>query len=450
MKKTVYLHVGSPKTGTTSIQKFLARNTASLAERGFFVPPQIEDENGAHHALPLSLIKDIYNAWYDGWPNISRKSDVIWNELVEQIDKSEHPNTIISSEIFHEIPNAIYSPHQKKAEKFIKNSLHKYDVRIIAYARPIDNYLNSAYRQDLRNRPSYNSMVELIQDFQEQRMVHLYPSIWLDFYAALFGKNSIIVRKYDYKKFRNNNIVLDFIDALGIKYPPEEEKNFFLDENPSLQEDHVSFRRALNSEGTNKKIINRKISDVFTKTASILNEADEFPAEFSTEISSIILNEHATIKERYGIDLGSEIELKPIKAPNRDFPEHLKLGLTGLVINQIGEVERKIDDLARATFNIQLMPHVRKATPALVYPPGAHANWLMQNTILASANIVAWVDRNPDKHGETHFAAPIIAPDDISRYAPGVVFITSPRFGQEIFESLLNTLPASTEIVFLS
>jgi len=449
MKKTVYLHVGSSKTGTSSLQGFLAKNTASLAERGFFVPPHTTDVPG-HHELPLSLIKDIYNTWYDAWPNISRKSKVVWDELVEQIDKSEHPNTIISSEIFHDIPNAIYSPHQKKAGELIKNSLHKHNVYVIAYIRPIDDYIKSAYRQYLKNGPLSDSMAQTVQSYKRQHQVHLYPSTWLDFYASLFGKDSLIVRKYDCNAFRNNNIIFDFIDTLGIKYPPEDEEHFFIKENPNIQEDHVSFRRALNTESSSKRSTNIKITNVFTKTASILNEADEFPAEFSTEISSIILNEHATIKERYGIDLGSEIELKPIKAPNRDFPEHLKLGLTGLVINQIGEVERKIDDLARATFNIQLMPHVRKATPALVYPPGAHANWLMQNTILASANIVAWVDRNPDKHGETHFAAPIIAPDDISRYAPGVVFITSPRFGQEIFESLLNTLPASTEIVFLS
>lgn len=446
MKKTIYLHIGSPKTGSKSLQIFLARNTTSLADQGFFVPPYRIGEIG-HRELPLSLLKD-NNIWYNGRPEICRKHEIVWDELIKRIDESQCPNVIISCEAFHDI--TYHSHISEKIGNIIKERLKKYKIAVIAYIRPIDKYLSSIYRQDLKTHNSFESLTQFTQHCKERQSAHLYPSVWLDFYAALFGKNSIIVRKYDYKKFRNNNIVLDFIDALGIKYPPEEEKNFFLDENPSLQEDHVSFRRALNSEGTNKKIINEKISGVFTKTASILNEADEFPAEFSTEISSIILNEHATIKERYGIDLGSEIELKPIKAPNRDFPEHLKLGLTGLVINQIGEVERKIDDLARATFNIQLMPHVRKATPALVYPPGAHANWLMQNTILASANIVAWVDRNPDKHGETHFAAPIIAPDDISRYAPGVVFITSPRFGQEIFESLLNTLPASTEIVFLS
>lgn len=445
MKKTVYLHVGSPKTGTTSLQEFLARNTASLAEQGFFVPPHNIGDSG-HHELPLSLIKDICDSWYDGWPKISRRSEVVWGELIERINKSECPNVIISSEMFHDIPNHPYS--QKIGER-IKGSLYEYDVRTIAYIRPVDKYINSIYRQDLENRNSFTSLTKSAQYYKEQRLVHLYPSAWLDFYSSLFGKESLTVRKYDRSEFRNGSIIFDFIDTLGIQYPPEKEPDCLLQENLSIQEDHIDIRRALNTEGTNRQSINTQISNVFTRISDILNEKAP-SADLLSEISSEILNEHAIIKERYGVDLGSNINLESTKKQNRDFSEYLQLGLTGLVINQIGEVDRKIDDLARTTFNTLIMPHVRKATPAIIYPAGAHAAWLMQNTILPSANIVACVDRNPGKHDKTRFNAPIITPDDISRYAPGVVFIASPRFGEEILESLLKTLPATTEIVFLS
>lgn len=38
MKNTLILHIGTPKTGTTAIQKFLYDNQTLLKEKGFFYP----------------------------------------------------------------------------------------------------------------------------------------------------------------------------------------------------------------------------------------------------------------------------------------------------------------------------------------------------------------------------------------------------------------------------
>ena len=36
--KTLYLHIGTPKTGTTSLQHFCHDNQQKLAEKGYFYP----------------------------------------------------------------------------------------------------------------------------------------------------------------------------------------------------------------------------------------------------------------------------------------------------------------------------------------------------------------------------------------------------------------------------
>lgn len=42
MKKTIYFHIGFPKTGTTSLQSFCYKNSQILEENGFLYPV-IED-----------------------------------------------------------------------------------------------------------------------------------------------------------------------------------------------------------------------------------------------------------------------------------------------------------------------------------------------------------------------------------------------------------------------
>lgn len=52
--KTLYLHIGTPKTATSSIQKFLAENWDVLQKHGYFFPesthiyPRVNARRNAH------------------------------------------------------------------------------------------------------------------------------------------------------------------------------------------------------------------------------------------------------------------------------------------------------------------------------------------------------------------------------------------------------------------
>ncbi len=74
---TVYLHIGIPKTGTTSIQSFLFNNRDQLLEAGILYPLTRRSEQcltGAygHHKLSDSIMRQInegsdlaMNDWQD-------------------------------------------------------------------------------------------------------------------------------------------------------------------------------------------------------------------------------------------------------------------------------------------------------------------------------------------------------------------------------------------------
>lgn len=61
--KTLYLHIGTPKTATSSIQKFLAENWDVLQKHGYFFPesthiyPRVNARRNAHFCLEESVME---------------------------------------------------------------------------------------------------------------------------------------------------------------------------------------------------------------------------------------------------------------------------------------------------------------------------------------------------------------------------------------------------------
>lgn len=54
--KTLYVHIGTHKTGTTSIQAFLRRNAVALLERGIYVPASCTPDAGSgHHNIGFEM-----------------------------------------------------------------------------------------------------------------------------------------------------------------------------------------------------------------------------------------------------------------------------------------------------------------------------------------------------------------------------------------------------------
>ncbi len=197
---TIYVHIGTHKTGTTAIQKFLFTNEDILREKGFLYPCSGRPEFPpfGQHKLAWSIKT-----------NNSQKIDSEWNNLEQEIAEKKIENIIISAEDF--------STFDVKQIETLKQRLSNYKVKIIVYLRRQDRFLESLYLTTVANgRYSKN-----LKSFVLKRQWRCDYYKLLQSWQKSFGKNNLIVKVYEKEQY-GNSLMNDFLSAVGIK-----EKNDF-------------------------------------------------------------------------------------------------------------------------------------------------------------------------------------------------------------------------------
>ncbi len=205
---TVYLHIGTPKTGSSSLQTFLFNNRDKLLKKGVLYPLLIktvtypqnsgQKRKKSHHNLHWSLTKDpesiksykAYNPMAGDWTDLHKEID----ELNPKPDK-----IIISAESFYDLLPPENIP-------LIKKYLKGYKTKIIVCLRNQYEYFRSYYC--LRVKVGYkNSLRQFILENKAQGDYFQMLSPW----SEVFGKENIIVVPYN-----KNGIINDFLQKLNI------------------------------------------------------------------------------------------------------------------------------------------------------------------------------------------------------------------------------------------
>ncbi len=130
----LYVHIGTHKTGTTSIQSFLRRHSRSLARSGIFVPETgVLDAGSGHHNIAWGLRGDRRFSCTRG----------TLDELVVELAGSSAPVGVISSEDLEYLvdkPDAL-----ARLDTTLLDAGHEpYDIM---FARRADTYVMSLYAE---------------------------------------------------------------------------------------------------------------------------------------------------------------------------------------------------------------------------------------------------------------------------------------------------------------
>ncbi|MEL7342883.1 MAG: hypothetical protein AAGM67_20530, partial [Bacteroidota bacterium] len=132
MPKTLYLHIGTHKTGSTAIQQTLANNRTLLLNNGYLYPESATIGYG-HHQLP-SAISGEHSTKF-----AARAEDNSLATLLDELNATPTPNIIISSENFCRLSaNEIHK---------VKKTFASFHIEIIVYLRRQDLLLQSLWIQ---------------------------------------------------------------------------------------------------------------------------------------------------------------------------------------------------------------------------------------------------------------------------------------------------------------
>ncbi|WP_174614780.1 hypothetical protein [Virgibacillus ihumii] len=224
MKKTLYIHIGSAKTATSSIQESFYQNKDYLKERGLLYPASPTfPKMTAQHDISFSAVGKVC-----GWLNKKEihSSKEPTEKLLNRMEKTDCDKILISSETFFDVYKTV------DELKLLKDAFADYDVKIVIYLRRYDDYFISMAEHNERvaspHAPARINVPQII------KRLHPYGPR-LDKWALVFGVQNMIVRPFNPEVFENGNIVDDLLHVVGIERTEEYKDTSTVNESLSFQ-----------------------------------------------------------------------------------------------------------------------------------------------------------------------------------------------------------------------
>ena len=190
LDRTLLLHVGTHKTGTTALQALLVLNREALAAQGIYIPDtgrvhQTADyDTPGHHAL--------------AWELSAPPPHPLIESAVEELRAHAARTAVVSSEEFSPIH------HHVEAMSSLRSAFADagYRTVVVLYLREQARYAESIFQQNIRDHRdlAFAATIEEILDqgFRVRgdfRFEFCYSRM-LDALAQAFGGENIVVRPY--------------------------------------------------------------------------------------------------------------------------------------------------------------------------------------------------------------------------------------------------------------
>ncbi|MEP2718408.1 hypothetical protein [Pseudophaeobacter sp.] len=239
MRKTLYLHIGHFKTGTTAIQEFLSHNPEFL-KRQKLCYARSARQYAKHSDLAYSLylaagVETLLHGY-----NKPQTPQQLWQNLFEELRSSRASRMIVSTE---ELIRLAGFPKALDAFKEIVATAPDIDFKVIAYLRAPESHLRSWYNQLVKMKiatPSYNSAVT---GFMEK--VHYDYGFALGPWIEMFGAKSVILRSYCDEVRQGNALFHDFLSIFDVNLPARGVDFLGREANPRLADKSIEVMRVM-------------------------------------------------------------------------------------------------------------------------------------------------------------------------------------------------------------
>ena len=245
MEKTLYVHVGTPKTGTSAIQEFCVLNREAFERRGYCYPIlPFRYKNKSTYRNGHFLTGPIYesNRKRNRAEEKRRYQEGI--EIVKGLFQSYNA-VVLSDEALWRSTTHWRSELWEELKQMGREIGFK--LVIIVYLRRQDEYLTSLWSQDVKMGFLKASLMTW-EEWYKKKMTDRFIDYGkkMKEYINIVGRENVMIRKYDRNGFVGGNIFADFLQTIGL----ELEEDFIIPEkekNPSLKGNTNEIRRIINT-----------------------------------------------------------------------------------------------------------------------------------------------------------------------------------------------------------
>ncbi|HED6163236.1 TPA: hypothetical protein R5W74_001343 [Campylobacter coli] len=225
---TAYVHIGTEKTGTTSIQEFLYINKSIIQKQNYFFAQSIGIKNHWDLAfLGYSLNKKdsyILNNSLWNFQAIKQHKKNIFSKIKDEV-KFNH-KIIFSSELLQS--RLTRKREIVKLYTFLKK-IGFTNIKVICYIRDANEMLRSLLSEAIKWEEI--DSFELKEEKEEYKLgykknlFHFHHICnhkqTLQWWGEVFGKENLIVRLFDKNEFYQGDLLKDFIHSIGLEWDDE-------------------------------------------------------------------------------------------------------------------------------------------------------------------------------------------------------------------------------------
>ena len=348
MKPTLWIHIGTHKTGTTSIEAFLKTNRTALADQGIglLTFPRdarrtLREHAEGHEAASTSLANTLEHL-------ITKQSRACTNQ----------PNTyILSWEGFCGNASKGYSDAHLMANALnVASKYSNLNPYIILYIRPQEEFISSYYSQTVKD-----GKTKSIQEF-----LHDLPSAsfnWLrltETFERQFGTDQVVVERYCRELFPGKNEILkDFcahlsIDTRSLTFPSSSINSA---KNAGWSKPMIEIARILNAQVSKNE--QQTMKEIFNELTPQIAKKDY--AYFDAHTTTLIRNNYfesnqALCAKRFPTQtsLFPSHDTNTDRHSHRSSPEILINNMTGF------NYKPKLDDTLELTLKLIKFIHERQ------------------------------------------------------------------------------------------
>lgn len=286
--KTLYLHVGTAKTATSSIQKFCVENKTVLAEEGYWYPkairayPAVSSNRNAHFMIGNIMdeegnhdIAGEEHAFHQGMENLHRCF-------------RDYDNVILSDE---RIWYASGRSHKELWATLKRDAEEQgYIIKIIVYLRRQDTFLSSRWNQLVKAGSCTEPWEKHVRG-SSKRLSHILDyAEKISSIADVFGKDNIIVRRFGRNYFYQGSVYADFLQCVGLELTDRYQEPE-MDVNPAMKGNTFEILRIMNTA----PVLNKYNKAYWWKLVSMCSEESDKRYQysmFSTEEAEEFLGQY--------------------------------------------------------------------------------------------------------------------------------------------------------------